>query len=66
MFYNGRHPGIEDGVGFQPGGKDNTKINAQGKRVPQFVKAKARIVNYYSAYWGPTFAEGPQITLVLD
>jgi hypothetical protein len=50
MLYNGRRPGIKDGVGFQPGGKDNTKINAQEKRIPQFVKGKAPIVNDDSAY----------------
>jgi hypothetical protein len=28
MLYNGRHPVIKDGVGFQPEVKENTKINA--------------------------------------
>jgi hypothetical protein len=50
MLYNGRRPGIKDGVGFQPGGKDNTKINAQGKKVPQFVKGKAPIISDDNAY----------------
>jgi hypothetical protein len=26
MLYNGRRPGIKDGVGFQPGSQDNTKL----------------------------------------
>jgi hypothetical protein len=26
MLYNGRHPGIKDGIGFQQG--DNVKLNA--------------------------------------
>jgi hypothetical protein len=50
MLYNGRLLGIKKGVNFQPGGKDNTKINAQGKKIPQFVKGKAPIVNNDSAY----------------
>jgi hypothetical protein len=49
-FYNMRRPDIKDGVGFQPGGKDNTKINAQGKKVPQFVKGKAPIISDDNAY----------------
>jgi hypothetical protein len=50
MLYNGRHRSIKDGVGFQPRGKENTKINAQGKKIPQFVKGEAPIVNDDSAY----------------
>jgi hypothetical protein len=44
MLYNGRHPDIKDGVGFQLGGKENTKTNAQGKKFLQFVKGKAPTV----------------------
>jgi hypothetical protein len=50
ILYNGRHPGIKDGVGFQLGGKENTKINAQGKKFSQFVKDKASIVHDDDAY----------------
>jgi hypothetical protein len=35
MLYNGRHPGIKDGIGFQQG--DNVKLNAP-KRLSNFVK----------------------------
>jgi hypothetical protein len=50
MLYNGRRPGITDGVSFQPGGKENTNISAQGKKNPQFVKDKASIVHDDEAY----------------
>jgi hypothetical protein len=39
MLYNGRRPGIKDGIGFQKG--DNVKINAPPKRLSNFVKGKA-------------------------
>jgi hypothetical protein len=38
MLYNGRRPGIKDGIGFQKG--DNVKLNAP-KRLSNFVKGKA-------------------------
>jgi DNA repair ATPase RecN len=38
MLYNGRHPGIKDGIGFQQ--ESNVKINAP-KRLSNFVKGKA-------------------------
>jgi hypothetical protein len=38
MLYNGRHPRIKDGIGFQQG--DNVKLNAP-KRLSNFVKGKA-------------------------
>jgi hypothetical protein len=38
MLYNGRRPGIKDGIGFQQG--DNVKLNAP-KRLSNFVKGKA-------------------------
>jgi hypothetical protein len=28
MLYNGRHPGIKDGIGFQQGSQSNTKLNS--------------------------------------
>jgi hypothetical protein len=37
MLYNGRCPGIKDGIGFQQG--DNVKLNAP-KRLSNFVKGK--------------------------
>jgi hypothetical protein len=39
MLYNGRRPGIKDGIGFQQG--DNVKLNAPPKRLSNFVKGKA-------------------------
>jgi hypothetical protein len=39
MLYNGRCPGIKDGIGFQRG--DNVKISAPPKRLSNFVKGKA-------------------------
>jgi hypothetical protein len=38
MLYNGRRPGIKDGIGFQKG--DNVKLNAP-KKLSNFVKGKA-------------------------
>jgi hypothetical protein len=38
MLYNGRHPGIKDGIGFQQG--DNVKLNVP-KKLSNFVKGKA-------------------------
>jgi hypothetical protein len=31
MLYNGRYPGIKDGIGFQQGNQNNTKLNAPKK-----------------------------------
>jgi hypothetical protein len=39
MLYNGRRPGIKDGIGFQRG--DNVKTSAPPKRLSNFVKGKA-------------------------
>jgi hypothetical protein len=39
MLYNGRRPGIKDGIGFQKG--NNVKLNAPPKRLSNFVKGKA-------------------------
>jgi DNA repair exonuclease SbcCD ATPase subunit len=41
MLYNGRHPDIKDGIGFQQG--DNVKLNAP-KKLSNFVKGKAPMV----------------------
>jgi hypothetical protein len=38
MLYNGRRPGIKDGIGFQQGG--NVKLNAPPKKLSNFVKGK--------------------------
>jgi hypothetical protein len=44
MLYNGRHPGIKDGVGFQPGRKNNIKLNAHRNKISIFVKGQAHMV----------------------
>jgi hypothetical protein len=43
MLYNGRCPGIKDGIGFQQGGQSNVKLNAP-KRLSNFVNGKAPMV----------------------
>jgi hypothetical protein len=47
MLYNGRRPGIKDGIGFQHG--DNVKLNAP-KKLSNFVKGKAPMVQDNEGY----------------
>jgi hypothetical protein len=47
MLYNGRRPGIKDGIGFQQG--SNVKLNAP-KRLSNFVKGKAHIAQDNEGY----------------
>jgi hypothetical protein len=47
MLYNGRRPGIKDGIGFQQG--SNVKVNAP-KRLSNFVKGKALMVQDNEGY----------------
>jgi 3D (Asp-Asp-Asp) domain-containing protein len=47
MLYNGRRPGIKDGIGFQQG--SNVKLNAP-KRLSNFVKGKAPMVHDNEGY----------------
>jgi hypothetical protein len=47
MLYNGRHPGIKDGIGFQQG--DNVKLNAP-KNLSNFVKGKAPMTRDNEGY----------------
>jgi hypothetical protein len=47
MLYNGRRPGIKDGIGFQQG--DNVKLNAP-KRLSNFVKGKAPMAQDNEGY----------------
>jgi DNA repair exonuclease SbcCD ATPase subunit len=47
MLYNGRRPGIKNGIGFQHG--SNVKLNAP-KRLSNFVKGKAPIVQDNEGY----------------
>jgi hypothetical protein len=47
MLYNGRRPGIKDGIGFEQG--SNVKLNAP-KRLSNFVKGKAPMVQDNEGY----------------
>jgi hypothetical protein len=47
MLYNGRRPGIKDGIGFQQG--DNVKLNAP-KKLSNFVKGKAPMAQDNEGY----------------
>jgi chromosome segregation ATPase len=44
MLYNGRCPGIKDGIGFQQGIQSNIKLNAPKNKLSNFVKGKAPMV----------------------
>jgi hypothetical protein len=48
MLYSGRRPSIKDGNGFQQG--DNVKLNAPPKRLSNFVKGKAPMVQDNKGY----------------
>jgi hypothetical protein len=50
MLYNGRHPGIKDEVGFQPGIQNNIKLNAHKNKISNFVKGKAPMVQDREGY----------------
>jgi hypothetical protein len=47
MLYNGRRPGIKDGISFQQG--DNVKLNAP-KRLSNFIKGKAPMAQDNEGY----------------
>jgi hypothetical protein len=50
MLYNGRHPGIKDGIGFQQGSQSNVKLNAPKNKLSNFVKGKAPMVQDREGY----------------
>jgi hypothetical protein len=50
MLYNGRRPGIKDGIGFQQGSQSNVKLNAPKHRLSNFVKVKAPMVQDKEGY----------------
>jgi hypothetical protein len=50
MLYNGRHPGIKDGIGFQQGSQSNVKLNAPKNKLSNFVKGKAPMVRDRECY----------------
>jgi hypothetical protein len=49
MLYNGRRPGIKDGIGFHQGNQNNTKLNTPNK-LSNFVKGKAPMVHDSEGY----------------
>jgi hypothetical protein len=49
MLYNGRRPGIKDGIGFQQGSQSNVKLNVP-KKLTNFVKGKAHMVQDREGY----------------
>jgi hypothetical protein len=50
LLYNGRHPGIKDGIGFQHGSQSNIKLHAPMNRHSNFVKGKAPMVQDREGY----------------
>jgi hypothetical protein len=50
MLYNGRRPGIKDGIGFQQGSQNNIKFNAPKNKLFNFVKSKAPMVQDREGY----------------
>jgi hypothetical protein len=50
MLYNGRRPGIKDGIGSKQGGQSNTKLNAPKNKLSNFVKGKAPMVQDREGY----------------
>jgi hypothetical protein len=50
MLYNGRCPGIKDGIGFQQESQSNIKLNAPKNRLSNFVKGKAPMVQDREGY----------------
>jgi hypothetical protein len=44
MLYNGRHPDIKDGIGFQPRSQSNIKLKAHRNKLSNFVKGKAPMI----------------------
>jgi hypothetical protein len=49
MLYNGRRPGIKDGIGFQQGNQSNVKLNAP-RRLSNFINGKAPMVQDSEGY----------------
>jgi hypothetical protein len=49
MLYNGRRPGIKDGIEFQQGDQSNIKLNAP-KKLSNFIKGKAPMVQDSEGY----------------
>jgi hypothetical protein len=49
MLYNGRRPGIKNGIGFQQGNQSNDKLNAP-KKLSNFVKGKDPMIQDSEGY----------------
>jgi hypothetical protein len=49
MLFNGRRPGIKDGIGFQQGNQNNVNLNAP-KKLSNFVKGKDPMVQDREGY----------------
>jgi hypothetical protein len=50
MLYNGRRPGIKDGIGFQPGGQSNVELNVPRNKLSNFIKGKDPMVQDREGY----------------
>jgi hypothetical protein len=50
MLYNGRRPGIKDGIGFQQGSQSSIKLIAHKNKLSNFVKGKAPMVQDREGY----------------
>jgi hypothetical protein len=50
MLYNGRHPGIKNGIGFQQGSQSNIKINAPKNKLSNSIKGKAPMIQDRECY----------------
>jgi hypothetical protein len=50
MLYNGRLPGIKDGIGFQQRSQSYIKFNAPKNKLSNFVKGKAPMVQDREGY----------------
>jgi hypothetical protein len=49
-YLSGRHPRIQDGIGFERGTKNNAKIHDKGHEFPKFVKEKGKASVIYNAH----------------
>jgi hypothetical protein len=50
MLYNGRRPGIKDGIDFRQGSQSNIKLNAPKNKLSNFVKGKTPMVQNIEGY----------------
>jgi transcription initiation factor IIF auxiliary subunit len=50
LLYNGRRPGIKEGIGFEQGSQSNIKLNAPKNKLSNFVKGKTPMVQDREGY----------------